>query len=227
MQIDGIDLDSFNGIAFDCDGVLLDSNRIKHNAFISLASGFDDTVQSEFLKFHKKNNGLSRFEKISYLVDLVTSGLGVDFKDKIEKELHIKFSLKIREGLRECEVAPGIKSLKMKLKDVPWFVVSASYENELHDILEEKGLFEYFQGGIFGSPRNKFEIFHDLIETGKMKHPILFIGDSLLDYEAAKFFKLKFIFLTKWTYFDSWQYDLPKENITIMNDLSDIENLKS
>ena len=53
---------------FDCDGVILNSNKIKTNSFRALLSTYDKCAVDEFIKYHKTNGGISRYEKIKYFL---------------------------------------------------------------------------------------------------------------------------------------------------------------
>ena len=53
---------------FDCDGVLISSNKLKTRAFEEVASEFvPKNLVEKFINFHKTNGGVSRWEKFSYL----------------------------------------------------------------------------------------------------------------------------------------------------------------
>ena len=53
---------------FDCDGVLISSNKLKTETFYDIASKFvPKNLVKKFIDFHKANGGVSRWEKFSYL----------------------------------------------------------------------------------------------------------------------------------------------------------------
>ena len=56
----------FDAYIFDCDGVILDSNKIKGNAFKHALKEFPDQCTDEFLKYHYDNGGLSRHLKFKF-----------------------------------------------------------------------------------------------------------------------------------------------------------------
>ena len=53
-------------IVFDFDGVVLDSVEIKTNAFAEIYSEYGSEIVSKVVEYHKRNGGLSRFEKFKY-----------------------------------------------------------------------------------------------------------------------------------------------------------------
>ena len=61
-----LDLKKYKQVVFDCDGVILDSNNIKSKAFEDSLKGENDQLISEFIDYHKKNGGVSRFLKFEY-----------------------------------------------------------------------------------------------------------------------------------------------------------------
>ena len=51
---------------FDCDGVVLNSNQIKNQAFRKSLSNQSIKNIKSFIDYHKKNGGISRYEKFQY-----------------------------------------------------------------------------------------------------------------------------------------------------------------
>ena len=50
-------------LVFDFDGVILDSNHIKDETFFVLYKKYGKKFSNYVLNHHKKNRGISRFEK--------------------------------------------------------------------------------------------------------------------------------------------------------------------
>ena len=48
---------SYDLYFFDCDGVILDSNNIKTNAFYKTLKKLNSDKIETFIEFHKENNG--------------------------------------------------------------------------------------------------------------------------------------------------------------------------
>ena len=55
-------LSNYKMIIFDCDGVILDSNEAKSEAFRSCLAHEDRVHVDEFITYHEKNQGISRFK---------------------------------------------------------------------------------------------------------------------------------------------------------------------
>ena len=54
------------GIIFDFDGVIVESVKVKSNAFSELYKQFGKDVVQKVIRHHEANGGVSRFEKIKY-----------------------------------------------------------------------------------------------------------------------------------------------------------------
>ena len=59
-------LTKYNSFVFDNDGVIMDSNAAKTDAFAKALEGEDQELIEEFLQYHKDFGGISRFEKFEY-----------------------------------------------------------------------------------------------------------------------------------------------------------------
>ena len=62
------DFKRYHSLIFDCDGVILNSNQIKSDAFYNVAKQFGDIAAKKLLKFHLENGGISRYKKFEYLM---------------------------------------------------------------------------------------------------------------------------------------------------------------
>lgn len=206
---------------FDCDGVLLDSNSAKSDAFYKVALPYGDNCARELLNFHKKNGGISRNKKFDYFVNNIVSENNRDIDVCDLLKLYGKLSY---EGLVDCEVCDGLDVLRRNTIDRSWLVVSGGNEKEVQKVLKQKGLFEYFDNGIFGSPKSKEHIFKSLIEKGTIKFPAVFIGDSRYDYEVANKYGVDFIFMSDWTEFSDWQIFCDDNMICVFNKVGDLNS---
>lgn len=207
-------------IIFDCDGVILNSNKVKKNAYYKVASCYYGDQLATLLTNHlRSNTGKTRDYFFNYFVDNIvpksSKGLGAEFLlAEVEKE--------IKYGLINCEISKSLFELKDKFSDSKWFVISGGVESELREVFLQRSISEIFDGGIFGGPRTKDEILKFLIEDNQINFPAIFIGDSRFDYEVAKRFNLDFIFLSDWTEFKEWRLYCQKNNIRFLNSLSDL-----
>jgi phosphoglycolate phosphatase-like HAD superfamily hydrolase len=198
------DLTFYKTLVFDCDGVVLNSNKIKTRAFYDVASIYGHKVAKEFKDYHCENGGISRYAKFEYLI---TDILNAKLEQQLLQSLLDDFAHKVKQALITCEVAKGLETLRQKTKLANWLIVSGGDQSELREVFADRRLDKYFDGGIFGSPDNKDAILKRELNSKNITKPAIFIGDSKYDYEVAQLSGLDFIFLTGWTDvedFSSW-----------------------
>ncbi len=58
-------LADYSTLIFDCDGVILDSNRVKTAAFFSAASPYGELVAAKLVEHHVAHGGVSRYATVS------------------------------------------------------------------------------------------------------------------------------------------------------------------
>jgi len=202
----------YQSFIFDCDGVILDSNKIKSEAFAQLAQPYGKSAVEALTTFHVQNGGISRFEKVRFLVDNV---LGQPEDVALVQQLVLQYGLIVREQLLDCAMCDGVveflEAVASAGKDM--HVVSGGLESELRDVFKARSLDKYFSS-ICGSPRTKGEIMQDLKGRAKLPLPALFFGDSRADFEAAFGAGCDFIFLYGCTEMPGWQQFVREAAIT-------------
>ena len=201
---------------FDCDGVLLDSNRLKSEAFRELALPFGADVAQQFVDYHQGHGGISRFEKVRHLVRVI---LGRPASPALEEELTLRYGALVVKGLSGCAILPGVESL---LAAIPApskrLVVSGGLEEEVRSVLQAR--LPRRLDGIFGSPRSKDAIFGELRDAGLLRRAVFF-GDAAYDSQVADRFGVDFVFVYGATELAAWEQELrPRIH---MRWLSDVE----
>ena len=63
-----IDLSHYQTLIFDCDGVILNSNQIKTEAFYNVAKIYGHPAAQALKEYHILNGGISRYQKFEYLL---------------------------------------------------------------------------------------------------------------------------------------------------------------
>lgn len=209
-------LDSYQTLVFDCDGVVLNSNRVKTDAFYEAALPYGEAAAKALVDYHVSNGGVSRYKKFAYFIEHLVpgkSGPGLD-------ELLSRYAVQVREGLMGCEVAPGLQALKESTPQARWLIVSGGDQAELREVFAERKLDELFDGGIFGSPDTKDEILARELNRGNISRSALFLGDSKYDYQAANAAGLDFVFLSQWSEVSDWQTWCSSLNIDIRSNIN-------
>ena len=168
------------------------------------------------------NGGISRYEKFNYFFETIASNHNLD-KNSIDVEKLIKnYGLKVQKKIEECEISIQIMQYR-KYSDGVWYVVSGSDQNELIKIFKKKKLKNSFNGGIYGSPLSKDEIFKNIFKEKMDEIPkSIYIGDSKYDYLAAKKIGMDFVFLSKWSEFKDIENYAKTNNIYCFKEFKDI-----
>lgn len=201
---------------FDCDGVVLNSNSIKTDAFYKTALPYGESAAEEFVDYHVRNGGVSRYEKFKYFLHEVVPGkAGPGFDELIET-----YASYVVEGLITCEVAEGLNELREKTSNADWLIASGGDQRELRSVFQRRNLSPLFNKGIYGSPETKEDILKRELKGVKISESVLFIGDSKYDWLASKAANIDFIFLSQWSEVDNWEEWVKENNIKHLHTLS-------
>lgn len=214
-----MDLSFYKNIIFDCDGVILNSNPTKTQAFYNAAITYGQEAAEKLVAYHVKYGGKSRNEKFGYFIHSI---IGREPKPGGLEDLLNKFAQEVKKALLQCEIAPGLESLREATINSRWMVVSGGNQEELREVFKARGIEHYFDAGIFGSPNDKNVILKREFKKGTINHPAVFLGDSYYDYEAANRAGLDFIFISGWSEFDGGKEYFIEKNIPVVDSLSEL-----
>jgi len=176
---------------FDCDGVLILSNRLKTQCFNEIASKFvPKNLVNQFVDFHKTNGGLSRWEKFEYLKDIST-----DFDLPSVDSLSEEFASLVDAKSYTISPIPGALEYVEKLtkESATIYVVSGGEQSQVRRILMNLK-FNIDRERVFGSPTNKFNHFKNIRNKHQFSDAMTY-GDSLLDAKCAISIKSEFTFV--------------------------------
>ena len=215
-----IDITNYKTIVFDCDGVILNSNKIKIDVFYDVAINFGASASQAqaLVDYHVKFGGVSRYRKFDYFLREI---LIQEVKAESMDLLLSSFTSKAKVALQNCEVSPFLFELRMKTPSSSWMVVSGSDQEELREILKLRGVDDLFNAGIFGSPDNKDQILERELNFKNIQPPALFIGDSRYDHVASTKAGLTFSFVYGWTDFKEWHTYCDEHEIKAFENLGD------
>lgn len=195
----------YTTIIFDCDGVVLNSNRVKTDAFYHAALPYGEVAAQVMVDYHVANGGVSRYKKFAYFIEKIVPDYAPQSNGPDLATLLKCYADEVRKGLLSCEVAEGLAQLRELTPRARWLIASGGDQAELRDVFAQRGLAELFDGGIFGSPDTKDEILARELANKNIQLPALFIGDSKYDYQAATAAGLDFVFLSKWSEVEGWK----------------------
>ena len=208
-------------MVFDCDGVVLNSNQTKIDAYFEVAKrlGGTDAQAQAFVDYHVKLGSFPRNGKIEYyLKEIVKQPVTAEtmqrYMDTFEEILD--------KTLMQCEVAPGLSELKAATPQAKWMLLSGGDQAELRKIFTRRNLAPLFEAGIFGGPDKKEEVLAREKSNGNIQFPALFLGDSKYDHQAAINAGLDFVFLSEWTEVPDWQTYCAENNIIELHNISQL-----
>ena len=206
---------------FDCDGVVLDSNVVKTEAYFCAAKNLGGTdIQAQALvDYHVKLGGISRYHKFDWYLREV---LNQPVTETAIQKLLDGFSRELEVGLMQCNLAKGIFDLREATPDANWMILSGGDQQEIRHLFTKRKIAHMFNGGLFGSPDNKDVVLAREKANGNISQPALFLGDSKYDFEAATRAGLDFIFISDWTEVPDWQAFCAENNIAVLPNISQL-----
>lgn len=216
-----IDLKQYKTLVLDCDGVVLNSNKTKVNAYFEVAKrhGATDAQAQALVDHHVQKGSFPRNGKIAYYLKEI---LKQEVTDEVMQQYMHTFDEILDKTLMECEVAPGIQALRDASQHSKWMLLSGGDQRELRTIFARRNLAPLFDAGIFGGPDTKDIVLAREKANGNLQLPALFIGDSKYDYEAATHAGLDFVFLSGWTEVSDWQSFCTSNNIAVYENIKQL-----
>ncbi|MBF0384964.1 MAG: HAD family hydrolase [Candidatus Omnitrophica bacterium] len=177
-------------IVFDFDGVIFESVEAKTEAFRALFADYPDQLK-DIVQVHLDNGGTSRYRKFEIIFRAV---LKKELTEKENKLLGERFTELCYEKVFNAEYVPGAyEFLEKYYKKLLLFVATGTPHDEMLSIIKGRKMEKYFNG-VFGSPTTKKEIIENVMSKyGLEPDDLIFIGDSVNDYDAARETGLRFI----------------------------------
>lgn len=200
---------NFSHLFFDCDGVILNSNKIKTEAFYKIALEFGKQNAKKLVEYHIKNGGISRYKKIKFFQEHILKNNNQNLYKKLVED----YGSIVKSDLLKTEISNGIYEIRKIFPNSKLAVISGSDQTELRWIFKKLKLNYIFDLGIFGSPKNKKEIFDNIFKEISNYKSGIFFGDSKYDHQVSKLYNLDFVFISDWTDLVDWHLFIKKNNI--------------
>lgn len=213
-----LDLAKYKTIVLDCDGVVLNSNQTKIDAYYNTAKrmGGTDAQAQAFVDYHIKLGSIPRNDKIRhYITDIIHQPL----TPELFQAFMDTFTVILDETLMQCQVAPALHTLKAATSQAKWMLMSGGDQEELRQIFPRRGLDTLFELGIYGGPIKKNEHLARMIADGTIQFPALFVGDSRFDHQASTGAGLDFVFVSDWTDMPDWEAYCKQHDVTVCHHL--------
>ena len=176
-------------VVFDFDGVLVDTNRVKREAYLDIftLSGNAGEIVSTIVD-SKRDSG--RYFIIGAIIRRLAEDGRIAVGDRFDALVHeyaLCYNNICEEYASTCNEIPGASSALTKLSSkFHLYVNSSTLEEPLQRIISRRGWADYFHG-ILGGPRTKKQNLEWIIEREKVSGPeIIVVGDGRADLEAAK-----------------------------------------
>jgi len=183
--------DAIHTLILDFDGVILESNSIKDEAFREIFAGYPEHFDA-MVQHHETHLSAPRRAKFEHLVRV---RLGRPDDEALVESLTADFSRRVRDRLRTCPAVPGaLEFLDEFSPRVPTCLVSVTPEPELLATLGDRQLRHHF-AAVYGCPPwTKPTAIADLLHgrTNGAKGAAL-VGDSPSDLRAAQDTGVEFV----------------------------------
>jgi phosphoglycolate phosphatase-like HAD superfamily hydrolase len=183
----------YRNIIFDFDGVIIDSESVKVEAFRHVLSNYPSKLVDRLIEYHLCNGAISRFSKFRYFLEYICSESPADSKVAELSKAFSEFSMKrlCESSLINSEILECIKvahNCGLRL-----FIVSGGAHEDLINICSFHGLDKYFIR-IQGSPPEKSQSLSQVISEYSIDiGSTVLIGDSMNDFDAAQYCNIDFI----------------------------------
>ncbi|MDR7079571.1 HAD superfamily hydrolase (TIGR01549 family) [Neobacillus niacini] len=213
-------LSQYDIIIFDCDGVLIDINLLKCEAFGKAVADYPSDIVGKFVEYCKNTFGVSRYVKFK---EFLTEFARETYQEDKYNLLLTKYANICNRAYEIAEITPGCKNLLLELTNLnkSLYVASGGDEKELNEVFIKKNLNIYFNG-IYGSPKTKSECTSIILNSNSDKKSV-FIGDALSDMKTAKEHKIDYIYMSKYTVQSEEQDQLCRNGaIKVINTLEEL-----
>jgi len=206
MKLSRVQIQSYEIVFWDFDGVIKESLEVKGSAFQEIFYDFGNKVCTRIVKHHYSNGGISRYKKIPIYLEWC----GLEPNDKNIEIFSSKFSEKVIKKVIKSKWVPGVKEFLIdNFRQFKFFLITATPRDEIEIILNNIGINNIFLD-VFGSEISKSEAINTILKKYYASPcKALMIGDSESDYLAAINNKISFLLRkTKYNKSIKNKYDL-------------------
>jgi phosphoglycolate phosphatase-like HAD superfamily hydrolase len=173
-------------VAFDFDGTLVDSNRIKHDMFYEVLAYHEGA--SEILTRVLGERPVDRYKVFKRFVDLASpDDSPVEWNAERSRRLADEYSRRCEEAVSSCPECPGATRIVTDLRKLGLITAinSATPTDALRAIVERRGWSNAF-AHVLGGPSTKVENLKCLSTImGLDAKEIVMVGDRAVDQDGA------------------------------------------
>jgi phosphoglycolate phosphatase-like HAD superfamily hydrolase len=203
MDVSGLDavpgipaLEDLQAVFFDFDDALAQSLDIKAQAFMSLFAEREASLQRQIQAFFLHNTGRSRSTKLRHVY---AEFLGEPLSDAALAGLCEQFAERSMTAVIHSPEVAGAGALLRLLQQqgLSLFVVSGTPETELQQVVQARGMEDFFVE-VRGTPVEKEINIAELLDRHRL-NPLrcLMVGDGRVDHIAAEHNGMPFVGVVK------------------------------
>jgi phosphoglycolate phosphatase-like HAD superfamily hydrolase len=169
-------------LVLDFDGVILESNEVKTEAFRDMFARFPDHCEA-MMAYHHAHISEPRFAKFDHLLER----LGRSGDATLRAELAAEFSRRTLERMTTVPFVPGAKSFLREITArLPVYLASVTPAEDLETILERRRLRRWFHDVYACPPWTKPGAVRDVLRREACTpQEAMLVGDSAGDQRAA------------------------------------------
>ena len=172
-------------IIFDFDGTLIDSNRLKYNAFFEVFTDDEHhalTIRSVLSEMNEQ----SRFVILEEILQRLGLNKGAGLRRK-SRELADRYNEIVLTGAKICPEIPAaetmLKSLSQRYR---LYVSSTTPDTELKKIIRFRNWRIYFED-VYGYPHQKSATIQHIMKRENVRNnQVLVVGDGNSDRQSAE-----------------------------------------
>lgn len=182
---------NYRAHVFDCDGVLIDSNASKSEAFYRAGLPYGEDKARALVAYHQQAGSISRKARFQHFF---TEILGREPEDGELEAVMATCARWVKQGALGAPKVLGVETFLARLAVTSeLFVVSGVEQSELQEILDAHQLSKYFARIWSGQ---KTALLPTLIAQGDIGQPAIYYGDTEDDYLAARAAGMDFAFVS-------------------------------
>jgi phosphoglycolate phosphatase-like HAD superfamily hydrolase len=172
-------------IVFDFDGTLIDSNRLKYDAYFELFPRDDwhaQTIREVLTKMFEE----SRFIILEEILRRLNNNAGMDLQKRL-RQLADRYNDIVLAGAKTCSEKPGAQlALAALAQQCKLYLSSTTPDAALKEVIRHRNWHGYFVD-IFGYPHEKSRTIQHIIEREKVESSqVLVVGDGESDRKSAE-----------------------------------------
>jgi len=184
-------------VVFDFDGVLVDSNAVKRQAYFDIFSSLGSQAVPAVAEVLDGDVDGDRFQLIRQILTrlradevLVSAGA----LDALVTAYAERYNDICEEHAATCPEVRGASAAIARLAEShPLYICSATPEAPLRRIVERRGWSRFFRG-VLGRPRSKAENLRVIMEREGVEGPdVMVVGDGRRDLDAARLAGARFV----------------------------------